>query len=523
MFRYWFRNEDGDLEEFTDRVQEGWAANPGTDGLVMNAEEGSVGSCSLKVEDPDGDWDFPRGHREVLVLEDDDSVVYAGYTWVRTFERDLKRTGAARVIIMDHVDLNTLLERRIMVGSDCNRPAETDVARITWLLSTAEASFITDDLYFSTDGPVNMDAVDYRGQGFRQIFDDCSLQSGKNWFLWKNGTDTSIWYQPRGTTDFTSDLKISNVLTDIGEETFAPALTSQMKRDPSRVYSGIYRAYANSYVYTQNEPTAVAFARRDTFASSPNIKTKTKAITRSNRELSDISTEEDVITTSIMVPRVQTNAVVAGQRVQVRYTHFDGYEDYVWMRVLNRTVRELGVDQVELAMDLTPDEPVNVPSATVFGVIGKPQGFNAWPYVYFQYVGDWPIAGCGTHNTVGLIEALQDPDGPASPGWPFYGWKINGTGTINVTFYTSTIGIANPLTVIQQIRKNGISVAEVIYDASGFNGSQLTVSVDALDVEPDDVITAYVHSIPEDAPFFRTPRGTGDCLEALTITGGELV
>jgi hypothetical protein len=529
-FRYWYKNDDGDLVEFTDRVQVGWAANPGTNGLVMNAEEGSIGVCEIRVEDPDGDWAFPRGHRIVYVVEEDaeyddfGGVVYKGYTAARTFERDIMRTGAARIITMQLQDINIVFDRRIMAGSENNRPAETDVERIAWLLTTNEAALIDDDFYFSTDDPVDMDAVDYRGQSFRQVVSDCSLQSGKNWYLWPSLAGFSLWYMPRGTDDFTSTSRISNILEDLDdyEDTYAPAIDTRLARDPDRVYSGIYRVYSGSFVYTQNEETAIGFARRDTFASSPNIKTKTKAIARSVRELFDISTEEDVITTSIIVSRPNVNCIVPGQRVQVRYSHFPDYEDdFQWLRVLNRTVRELGPDQIELALELTRDEPATDTSGVgaVYGILRRPIAYDYQQSCMFEMVGDFPRAGYGVQPTVGLISAIEDLT-PTFPGYPFSGWLIEGDGTIDVTFYTTTIGIT-PTSVTFAITQNGVDVETVTYPNTG-NGNDATLTVTGLPVSNGDVIGARVTATPQGVPFFRSPRGTGQSGERLEITGGNV-
>ncbi len=60
------------------------------------------------------------------------------------------------------------------------------------------ASFLGDTTYLDTSGPVNMDAVDYRGQYVRDIIDDCAQQSGKNWYHLDVGTSGSTvfgtWY-----------------------------------------------------------------------------------------------------------------------------------------------------------------------------------------------------------------------------------------------------------------------------------------------------------------------------------------
>jgi len=531
-FRYYFRNDDGDMEEFTDRVQVGWANRPGTTGLVMNAEEGSVGSSELQVEDPDGDF-FISGHRAVIVIESDadyddyGGIVYSGYTTQRVYQRDAERLEAARTIALSLVDINSIFERRIQVGAENKRPAETDVERVEWLLTTNEAALIDDDQYFSTDGPFDMDAVDYRGQGFRQIFDDVSQQSGKNWYLWPSLGGYSLWYGPRGTDDFSSEVLISNDLADLSAyeyegNIYAPAIESKLTRDPSRVYSGTYLAYASSFVYVQRESTAEAFARRDSFTSAPNVKTKAKATTRANRILSDIDTEEDVISTAIIVRRTQVNAVIQGQRLQVKFTHFPGYEDWTWVRVLNRTVRELGPDQIELAMELSPEEPVDTGgggASNTYGILRRSWNTGPYPTCHWHFPGDNPEAGYAYEPTVGLITPYSDSD---SLGWAPYiyiGWLIGGTGTIDVTYFNTTIGVT-PTTVTFNITKNYIPIASEVQ--AGAVGNDGLVTATGISVVPGDLIGATVLFDPQSTPFAMSPRGTGQAGERLEITGGNL-
>jgi hypothetical protein len=111
-----------------------------------------------------------------------------------------------------------------------------------------------------------------------------------------------------------------------------------------------------------------------------------------------------------------------------------------------------------------------------------------------------------------------------APAWTFYGWQIDGTGYVNVHFYTSTIGII-PISVTFCICLNGDIVASktVLNSTTGYGNDQ-TITIDNLDVVPGDVITARIIADPfTGVPFFMAPRGTGSCAEALTITGGFLV
>lgn len=541
MFRYFYRNNDGDIVDISDRVQVGWTENPGTAGLQTRAEEGSVATSTITIDDPEGTFEI-NGHRLFYVTETEcggdayGGVVWAGYTWIRTYSRGGRYlTGPGRIIEVQLNDLNTIFERRIQAGAENDRPAETDVERIAWLLTTNEAALIDDDQYFSTDQPFNMDAADYRGQGFRNILDDCSQQSGKNWFLWASAAGFSLWYGPRGTTDFASSLQLNNIEAEQDDfesydpQVIAPAADTRFVRDPSRVYSGTYLNYKSSHLYLQFDDTAEAFARRDSVTYAPNVSTKVQAIIRANRVLSDIDTEEDVITTAIIVPRAQVNDIVAGQRVQVKLSHIgpEGYAaDYVWTRCLNRTVRELNPELVQVDMELSPDEPVDagIPAiGAVYGILARPKGYDYYPNVWFQWVGDFPETGGGVQPTVGLIEALSDPDGPMAPVWDFYGWKILGTGNVDVEFQTSIIGVGAPgWSCVFSLLKNGVVVASNEVFNAGGTSADGGVTVTGLPVDVDDVLTVAIHS-PIPTAFFQSPRGVGTNNEYFKITGGTVI
>jgi hypothetical protein len=98
--------------------------------------------------------------------------------------------------------------------------------------------------------------------------------------------------------------------------------------------------YDGGTAYVNNLATQTAFARRDAVSPAENVKTAAKATARGTRYLAAIATEEDVITTSIQVPLASVNLLREGMRVSFRATHLPGYETPVYMRVLNRTVKQ---------------------------------------------------------------------------------------------------------------------------------------------------------------------------------------
>lgn len=322
--------------------------------VTQNAEEGSVATSTVLIDDPNGNLDIV-GHRIFAVQETsitgDDEFVYVGYTAERKIIRGPYRNGVGRQWEVQLVDINTVLERRVMTGSDANRPAETDVQRVQWLEATNEGHLIADTRYLFTANPVNMDAVDYRGQMFKSILDDCAQSSGKDYWLTYFGDTSSptypwgqfsLWYGFRNRSEYASTIRLSNELSEVDTvTTFALSNeTTSLKRDPSRVYSGVYMPYDGGSSYVQDNAIALAFARRDAISPAENVKTNAKATARATRYLADISTEEDVISFGFQVPAAQVNDLRQGMLVPIKATHLPGYEDFVSMRVLNRNVKQ---------------------------------------------------------------------------------------------------------------------------------------------------------------------------------------
>jgi len=317
--------------------------------VMANAEQGSVAMPSLAVDDPEGGINI-TGLKSIKLTETAESsnsqVIFTGWTAAQEVTRgqDSHRTGAARLWTVTLADQNSLIGRRIMRGSDANRPAETDVTRVQWLLTTTEfGSVVPSSRYVSTLYPVAMDAVDYRDQSNQQILDDCSQQSGKNYFVMYDEpiAEYGLFYDFAGSSAYRSTIRLSNVLSDVDSSTtFAVSETdTKLNRDPSRVYSGVVLPYVGGEVYVQSASIASSYASRDTMAPSANVKTSAKATARANRYLGDAASEADVISTSFLVPLAKVNQLKEGMAVSCRFSHLPGYgTNFTWMRVLNRQV-----------------------------------------------------------------------------------------------------------------------------------------------------------------------------------------
>jgi hypothetical protein len=173
----------------------------------------------LTLDDPTGSLDVTP-LRAFAIEEADCSKrrLFSGYVADRsqargdTAHRSLI-LGAARTWDTTLVDYNNTMWQRVIRGSDGNRPAETDVARINWIIGSAYTATVSDAGLISSTGPVNMDATDYRGRYPADVAADCGNASQKNYFVY---FDEATWhpafayFDPTSTT-YTSTLQFSNV------------------------------------------------------------------------------------------------------------------------------------------------------------------------------------------------------------------------------------------------------------------------------------------------------------------------
>ena len=143
--------------------------------------------------------------------------------------------------------------------------------------------------------------------------------------------------------------------------TFFPSLDASLRRDPTNVHSVHAKSYAKGTVVEERAATATAFnGERGGTSSNSNIKRQTAASRAARRELRTHSTEDDVIECTIQVPPSAVNLVYQGWRLQAKFSHFatEGYGDWTWMRVLERTVKPMAVDAFayEITLKLAPQE-----------------------------------------------------------------------------------------------------------------------------------------------------------------------
>lgn len=544
---YWLQQPGGTLLDITDRCR------LYRFDMKENAEEGSVAVNQLVIDDPDGTLEM-YGHRtlaieETTAVDPDDRFVFVGFIGSVTTNRGPYRTTVARQYVCEVSDVNALLMRRVMIGTDNDRPEETDNARIAWLVSTHESVLIEDTRFVKADQPWDMDEADYTTQDALSVYDDCSQQSGANYFLTYFGdvgvtSETpwgqySLWYEYAETAVYSSTATLTNILADVDVENGAFYIgvedTTSLLRDPMRVYSHIVVPYIGGYELASNPTTVDTFARRDRVMPALNVRRASTAAARARRYVRDLATPEDRATIKTTVPRSLVNLIRPGMQVPVKVTHWPGYaDDYLWMRVLSRRVVELSEEEdaaFELTLELSRGLPGPAPGplyGVLYGSGGPYDTENGTGLVHWANPGDTPGPGWEVRPTTGLITMLTDAT-PPHPNRTHYGWQVTGTGTINVRTFLTTYGILlNDIsyTWTCAITKNGTIVASEVFAPTPGNlvpqGWDPEVTISGLAVVPGDIIETRLTSSPSKPAFWRTPRGSGQNGECLEITGGSL-
>ena len=352
-------NDAGSAIDVTGYVRRGWE-------LKESAEEGAVAMSHVVFDDPDEDLTM-RGHRAFYSVESaagTENIFYYGFVASQDIGRGEIKGG--RQWDVDLADINSVIFKRVMTGSDCDRPAETDVERIEWLLTTDEGhGFGTPTTNVSTASPVDMDASDYRGQMLSQVIDDCAQQSGANWYAqyWVADGEVELWYGASDLSTYASDLSLSNDPADLDTDAMTAGTATvwplsedtKLTRDPSRVFSGVLVNWDGGSTYRRYDSTETLFTwRRDAVMQAPNVHTSTKAIARNARYGATLNTQELTVTTSVTIPAALVDKIRPGMLIDVTATHLPDFESAVSCRVLNRSVKQFGLDAYTLTMELAP-------------------------------------------------------------------------------------------------------------------------------------------------------------------------
>lgn len=338
-------------------------SNPG---WVINEQAygGAVGDAEFLLDDTSG-FTVP-GMKSVTLDESAASPVrvFTGYVGPRAIQRGPYNTGTDRQWRVQCVDSNVLFDDQILINSDsANRPAETDYARVSWLISTGALGSVSAGSTVPSGSNVDMDAVDYRGQHPRDVMNDCAQASGKNYFIYRT-TALFLFYALASGSTFSSSSKISADPADVdGTSVFAPIIDGDLlRRDSDNVYSGVRLRYKRGSVYVRNATTESTFRKRESSLTYMKVKTSTKATAQAQKWLDNSAAESDSLPDiSIVVPIANVNDIRAGHRIQVKIPAA-GIASFTYYRIQSRVIQPF--DDLNYRMRLTFMDDVRVTSYT---------------------------------------------------------------------------------------------------------------------------------------------------------------
>lgn len=327
-------------------------------GWTEMADNGAVGTSNIVIDNPAGSVTI--GAWKSFTVDEGliagNTRTFTGTAVKRTFRRGdtnrpSLRTGAANEIEVDVLDLNELLSRKLITGTDGNRPAETVSARLTWLLGSTYLSGLVADNGFVAASSVSMDANDYTGQNPSSVIVDCALAAHFNHFVYPDPMTNaaSLWFADSNTSPaWNSGILLSNDLADINQAAVDAGTATTLwygpdwsaEYDPTRCYSGVFLPYSKGHVYVTDSTIASNFTTRDGSAPNANVKTSAAATVVANNFLTDNASEDIRINCTVFVGAAQANAIKAGQLVQYKNTALPDFVGPTYCRVLQRSLSQ---------------------------------------------------------------------------------------------------------------------------------------------------------------------------------------
>jgi len=338
------------------------------EGFVTAAERGTVATGGVLIDDDDATLTI-NGWQSFTVDDDEAfpySRVFTGFIVERNIGRNARyRTSTARVHDCAILDVNSYLHLHVIRANAGKRAAETDVARVAWLLtSEALSSLVYDRGLVSTANAGTYLESDTRRRFADDVMGELAPSAVKNFFVYQDNATASpaLFYGRDTLSAYASTLRISNVASDVDNVvTFAPSIDATMQRQPNDWYGGVSYGWRGDPIYVQSATTIAAMGiLRDAVYDTDRVGLLATAQQTSKDWLNVRATEADFITVSLIVPSARINDIYAGQRIQVKFSHIPGYSSFTWTRVRRRAVKPVAPQFWEMRLELwVPAVPVS--------------------------------------------------------------------------------------------------------------------------------------------------------------------
>ncbi len=342
--------------------------------LTEAARNGEVGQGGIDIDSENAGVDV-NGHWSLSVQDTEpaDTQVFMGYVGDKEIARGPFAIDKDRQFDINTVDLNTILGDDIITGGSGNRPAETDIARVTWLVGT---SFLNGmGATIGASGATNLEASDYREQTPLSLLTQAAETGGKLFFVyWDFATSApKLFYDLATASNFITSSKISTYLPDgSNSTTHHPHKESLVRNlDYGRIYSEVLFKYDGGSVTVTNTATASNYRARKTVVYDNSVKTSGMATTKANQYLATANSPEDVITLDVDLTAAQINEFRAGQLMQIKAPHL-GLPSFVDRRIVRKVSKPRGSGDHTDAYDYRVTLELSPPKTNQWGNRGVP-------------------------------------------------------------------------------------------------------------------------------------------------------
>src|SRR5436190_6405697 len=328
---------------------------------VASAADGTMSQGAIVFDDPTGVLDV-HGWQIVRVDEPECSsarTLFYGPVGDHIERRGPYRLAGGREIDTTINDSNIFLNCRIITGTDANRPAETDTARLAWLLASASLSGLVYDLGLVAGAGRLFDATNYRGQYPLDVLADLIAPRGQIFFTYWSQTlqRVGLFYDSPTATTFTSPLSLTNVNSEVDSTHLAVNEDWEQAYDASDVYDHIRYVYAGGAYYAANATTTAAFfnnviGSRSLTVENDRVGLESTAATFSARILARDGAENPTMSGTLKIPAAQVGLIQAGMRIAVHLTHLTGFQTVAYSRVKSLTIAQTEGDDTSHDMGL---------------------------------------------------------------------------------------------------------------------------------------------------------------------------
>jgi len=324
---------------------------PSTASIESVAEQGASAFSSFQADDPDATLEL-LGHRPAIIEESACAAqprLFTGWTTERgvgrVVEAGLHGDETTRGVDVTLVDVNALFNFRLLSGTDAKRPEETWQARLNWLLASDYLDGLIADTGHIITNTSTMDAADYTDAFPAAVMSDLMDRTGGsyNYFAFWDPTAAAVglFVDHDGHSFSASTLSISNVIADIDSDyCFAPDPAAQLTVTPTETYSEVIVNYAHGTkrLFRSRAATATKYIRRGTTIDRPYTGSAATASKQAEVWLDKHEAEVDRITVTIIVPASRVGLLVAGQSIDVEFSHLTDYTSFTTMHCVRLTV-----------------------------------------------------------------------------------------------------------------------------------------------------------------------------------------